>query len=197
MKFFDYLLKWDHIPKSAEGAIIFDASEIALELDKVYRPNPESSSYPREAYGVCAPPFRDRYFWIEATTQINPENYESPGDIADMTDLGYSPEEVLSVSRGYRDYYVSRGVLCMARDYRDSETGRQYREFGEDYDSGRWILEIYGFTTAYKPGQLSQGNLIPIPARALVVIGRDGTLLSDPEETVIEGFGEDHELREI
>ena len=195
MRFFDYLRKWGIMPKAAEGAIIFDASEIASELDRVQRSEP--GSYPREAYGICAPPFRDRYFWIEAITRLNPEDYESPGDLADMESFGFDLEKVLSVTREYRDQDVARGALCIARDYRESESGNRYREAGEDFDNGRWIIEVYGFTAVYKPGELSPGRLIPLPARAFVVIGRDGTLLSDPEETFIESYEPDPEKRTL
>lgn len=193
MRFFDFLRKWGAIPKEAEGAIIFDASEIASELDRVQRAEP--GSYPRESYGICAPPFRDRYFWIEAITRLNPEDYESPGDLAEMESLGFDPETVLSVTREYRDSEVARGALCIARDYRESEPGRRYREAGEDYDNGRWILEVFGYSAVYKPGELTPRNLIPLSARAFVIIGRDGTLLSDPENTLIESYEPDPEAR--
>lgn len=193
MRFFDYLRKWGIMPKAAEGAIIFDASEIASELDRVQRA--EEGSYPRETYGICAPPFRDRYFWIEAITRLDPEDYKSPGDLADMRDLGFKPEEVLRRVRESKDNEVARGALCIAHDYHDSESGRRYREAGEDFDNARWIIEVFGFTAVYKPGELSPRNLIPLPARAFVVIGRDGKLLSDPEETMIESYEEDPEPR--
>lgn len=193
MRFFDYLQKWGMIPQAAEGAIIFDASEIARELDRVQRE--DSSSYSRESYGVCAPPFRDRFFWIEAITRIDPDKYQSPGDLADMREHGFDPESVLSLSRKYEDQEVYRGVLCIARDYQESESGRHYREAGESYDTGRWIIEIYGYLGIAKPGELSPRNLIPIPARALVVISRNGTLLSDPEDTLVETYEENPEAR--
>lgn len=193
MRFFDFLRKWGAIPKEAEGAIIFDASEIASELDRVQRAEP--GSYPRESYGICAPPFRDRYFWIEAITKIDPENYENPGDLADMQDLGFEPEEVLRRVKESKDNEVARGALCIARDYRESEPGRRYREAGEDYDNGRWILEVFGYSAVYKPGELTPRNLIPLSARAFVIIGRDGTLLSDPENTLIEPYEPDPEAR--
>lgn len=193
MRFFDYLQKWGMIPEPAREAIIFDASEIASELDRVQRAEP--GSYPRESYGICAPPFRDRYFWIEAITKIDPENYENPGDLADMQDLGFDPEEVLRRVKESKDNEVARGALCIARDYRESEPGRRYREAGEDYDNGRWILEVFGYSAVYKPGELTPRNLIPLSARAFVIIGRDGTLLSDPENTLIESYGPDPEAR--
>lgn len=195
MRFFDILSGWNLIPEPARGAILFDASEIAGELDKVQRDEP--GSYPRETYGVCAPPFRDRYFWIEAITHANPENYRNPGDSADMRDLGFEPERVLEVSQIYKDHDVARGALCIARDYWDSDSGNRYRKAGEHHDSGRWVIEVSGFTAVYKPGEISSRNLIPIRARALVVIGRDGTLLSNPEETVIESFEADPKLRPL
>lgn len=195
MRFFDILSQWGEVPPQARDAIIFDASEIAGELDRVQRIG--EGSYPRESFGVCAPPFRDRYFWIEAVTRINPENYKTPGDLADMEDLGFDSEEVLSVNEAYKGYEVARGALCIARDYLDSEPGRAYRKAEGEEDSGRWVIEIVGFTAVYKPGEISRDNLIPLPGRALVGIARDGTLLSDPEGIPVEVWAGNRKLSEV
>lgn len=194
MRLFDVLSQWELIPKAAENPIIFDASEIASELDRIERQS--GASYPRETYGVCAPPFRDRYFWIEAVTKPNPDNYQSPGYLEDIQSLGIDPEELLQNAERMRDHFVARGALCIARDWEDSELGRTYRGVGESYDSGRWIIEVKGFTAVYKD-QIRKRDILRYPGRAFIVIGRDGTLLSDPENTIIESYGEKAEYAQI
>ena len=195
MRFFDILSQWGRIPPEAQEAILFDASEIASELDKVQRSR--GGSYPRETFGICAPPFRDRYFWIEAITRFNPETSQSPGDSAEFEGLGFNPEEVLQMSQEYQGYLMARGVLCIARDYRDSDSGRRYRKAGEDFDSGRWIVEVTGHIAVYRPGEISLKSLITPRALAFVIIGRDGTLLSDPESILVESPEDNPRLREL
>lgn len=195
MRFFDILSQWGRIPPEAREAILFDASEIASELDKVQRSR--GGSYPRETFGVCAPPFRDRYFWIEAITRFNPESSQSPGDSAEFEGLGFTSEEILRMSREYQGFQMARGVLCIARDYRDSDSGRRYREAGEDYDSGRWLIEVTGHIAVYKPGEISLKSLITPRALAFVVIGRDGALLSNPDGILVESPEADPRLREL
>ena len=171
MRFFDILSQWGRIPPEAREAILFDASEIASEHDKVQRSR--GGGYPRETFGVCAPTFRDRYFWIEAITRFRPESSESPGDSAEIKSLGFAPEEVLQMNREYEGYEMARGVLCIARDYRESDSGRRYREAGEDFDSGRWLIEITGHMAVYRPGEISSRSVISPRALAFVVIGGD------------------------
>lgn len=195
MRFFDVLSQWGLIPPEARGAIVFDASEIASELDRVQRSR--GGSYPRETFGVCAPPFRDRHFWIEAITQFRPESSESPGDTAEIAKLGFNPEAVLRMNREYEGYEMARGALCIARDYQGSNSGRRYREAGEDFDSGRWIIEITGHIAVYKPGEIRPQSVISPRALAFVVIGGDGTLLSNPEGILIESPEADPRLREL
>lgn len=70
MRFFDICLVNELIyPDIEEEIIIFDASEIANNIDMVdSEKHPDFSS---ESFGKCAPPFVDKYFWIEATSVID------------------------------------------------------------------------------------------------------------------------------
>ena len=77
------------------------------------------------------------------------------------------------MNREYEGYEMARGVLCIARDYRESDSGRRYREAGEDFDSGRWLIEITGHMAVYRPGEISSRSVISPRALAFVVIGGD------------------------
>ena len=191
MRFYDLVVERGHLSGAELEAIVFDASEIAGELDKLESIK-EGTSYPRESYGVCAPPFRDRYFWIEAVTSPDPDHYKWEGDIQDSLSTGLGQEEALQVIEELSGSLVSRGALCIARDYEDSAEANQYRrEAKEDYDNGRWLVIVKGFFSMSNTKNIAEGQILDLAARAHVIIGRDGTLLSNPETTFVEVFGPD------
>ena len=191
MRFYDLVVERGHLSGAELEAIVFDASEIAGELDKLERVE-EGTSYPRESYGVCAPPFRDRYFWIQAVTSPDPDHYKWEGDIKDSLSTGLGQEEALQVIEELSGSLVARGALCIARDYEDSAEADQYRrESREDYDNGRWLVIVKGFFSMSHTKNIAEGEILDLSARAHVVIGRDGTLLSNPETTFVEVFGPD------
>ena len=191
MRFYDIVKERGLLSGSELEAIVFDASEIAEEIDQL-EAIPENTSYPRESYGVCSPPFRDRYFWIESITKPDPDHYKGEADIREALKMGLSREEALRLIEEMSQSKVSRGALCIAYDWRDSEEGDKYRrESEEDYDLGRWILIVRGFFSVSKSGNIAEGEIFDLSARAHVIIGRDGTLLSDPENTFVEVYAED------
>lgn len=53
------------LPVLAENAVVFDATAVAGAVDEM----PEGVIYSYD-YGIVAPPFTERPFWIEATTKI-------------------------------------------------------------------------------------------------------------------------------
>lgn len=193
MRFFDYLLQWGfELERELGETIIFDASEIAAELDKVQRKAGES--YPREIFGVCSPPFVERPFWIEANTTMNALDYASPGDLEEMEKFGMNPEDVLKNAKLLEGQSVYRGVLCLAHDV-DSEPVQAYLKEGyETFPQGdpRWMIVFHGFSCTYDKEPRKE-MLLPILARAFVIIGRDGTLLSDPDNVRIEALGGESE----
>jgi hypothetical protein len=191
MRFYDLVSERGYLSGAEREAVVFDASEIAGELDKLESVG-EGTSYPRESYGICAPPFRDRYFWIEAVTSPDPDHYRWEEDIRKSLSSRLGKEGPRQAIEEFSGSLVSRGALCIARDYEDSAEANQFRrEAGEDYDNGRWLVIVKGFFSMSNTKNIAEGKILDLSARAYVIIGRDGTLLSNPETTFVEVFGSD------
>lgn len=188
MRFFDLLLERGKIPEMAKEAVIFDASEIAREIDRIYIESPEA--YSRESFGFCAPPFRDRYFWIEALTELRPEDYDTPGDRINMELSGITQAD-LERSRGSLVY---RGALCLARE-RDKGDPAPLVSMEGEYPSGRWEIVFTGYLAVRRPGEIGESMIDQLPAFGSLVIGQDGSLLTDPNRIPSATWSSGEELR--
>lgn len=192
--FFDYLVHNEKMPKEAHDAILFDASEIAQALDQMS--GPEGGSYPRESYGICAPPYSNRYFWIEATTSLDPVTQLTEADLREFEGMGWSADKMRETLADYADCAIMRGSLCIARDWEDSDAGRFYRKYDGGraldklaYSYGKWVIEVQAFTRVIWPG--GQDETIHPDATAYCVIGKDGWLMSDPNHTFVSTGSDD------
>jgi hypothetical protein len=193
MRFFDIVSHKGLLPATAENAILFDASEIAEELDKIETPIGRKA-IPRESYGVCAPPFSDRYFWIESITVPSADNW-GPGDIAELeaSGLGFGPDVLDQFEEIFGETEVRRGALCIARQWGDSPSYEEYisAEGGDRYPGGRWVIEIQAYNQVDTGEGPFGSEIVKPPAIARVVIAQDGTLASDPGDTLVEIFDPD------
>ena len=179
IKFFDIVSNSGILSDSEREATIFDATEIAESLDKVYG-NDEDMTYPASHYGRCNPPFVDKPFWVESTTSPSMENL-TEYDIKEYQEIGdRTRDEVIESIRKMSQATVRRGSMCLAEMV--------------DEENVRWRMAVKSLNQVDEGSNPFAAPVIYPDAWALLEWDRDGYLLTDPNNTPVNTGYDDLEI---
>lgn len=164
-----------------QEATIFDATEIAEQLDMVYAK--DDITYPASYYGRCNPPFVDRHFWVESTTTPH-EEHLSEADIKEYQAFGnVTRAEVISRIRGMSQSVVRRAALCLAQMV--------------DEEHVRWRMVVKSFNQIDENNDPFNATIMYPDAWALIEWDHDGYLLTDPNSTLVSTGYDDYEFAKL
>lgn len=182
IKFFDIVKYAGLLSETEQEATIFDATEIAEQLDKVYATD-DQITYPASYYKRCNPPFVDKPFWVESTTLPSMDNLTEK-DIEEYQEFGGTTrEQVIDSIKGMSHTTVRRGSMCLAAMV--------------DEEYVRWRMVIKSINQVDEGDNPFASPIICPDAWALLEWDHDGYLLTDPHNTPVSTGYDDYEIAKL
>lgn len=182
LKFFDIVKHSGILSEQEQDATIFDATEIAEQLDMVYGDD-ETITYPASYYERCNPPFVDKPFWVESTT-IPSMDHLTEKDIQEYKEFGGTTrKQVIDSIRELSHTTVRRGSMCMATMV--------------DEEDVRWRMVIKSLNQIDEGDNPFAAPIIYPDAWALLEWDHDGYLLTDPNNTPVSTGYNDYDIAKL
>lgn len=166
-----------------EDIVVFDATEIAKSLDRVYS-NDDGVTYPASYYKRCNPPFVNKPFWVESTTVLSAEDLTEQ-DIKDYeVTTGLTREELMKVAEQMSGSVVRRASICFATKI-------------ENNDSVRWRMASTALHQVDKYNNPFKAEIIIPNATAFLEWDHDGYLITDPANTPVQTGYNDYRMAKL
>ena len=182
LKFFDIVKHSGVLSEQEQDATIFDATEIAEQLDMVYGDD-ETITYPASYYKRCNPPFVGKPFWVESTT-IPSMDHLTETDIQEYKEFGGTTrEQVIDSIQKMSHTTIRRGSMCMAAMVDEEEV--------------RWRMVIRSLNQIDEGDNPFAAPIICPDAWALLEWDHDGYLLTDPNNTPVSTGYDDYDIAKI